>query len=47
MKEKVSESNTQYVSEAGDVETWKGKIDHNQVDTNMKEVIEYLESLKK
>ena len=47
MKEKVSESNTQYVSEAGDVETWKGKIDHDQVDTNMKEVIEYLESLKK
>ena len=47
MKEKVSETNNQYVSEAGDVETWKGKINHNQIDTNMKEVIEYLESLKK
>ena len=47
MKEKVSETNNQYVSEAGDVETWKGKIDHDQVDTNMQEVIEYLESLKK
>ena len=47
MKEKVSETNNQYVSEAGDVETWKGKINHDQIDTNMKEVIEYLESLKK
>ena len=47
MKEKVSETNNQYVSEAGDVETWKGKINHDQVDTNMQEVIEYLESLKK
>ena len=47
MKEKVSETNNQYVSEAGDVETWKGKINHAQIDTNMKEVIEYLESLKK
>ena len=47
MKEKVNETNNQYVSEAGDVETWKGKIDHDQVDTNMQEVIEYLESLKK
>ena len=47
MKEKVNETNNQYVSEAGDVETWKGKINHDQIDTNMKEVIEYLESLKK
>ena len=47
MKEKISESNTQYVSEAGDVETWKGKIDKDKVDANMEEVIDYLESLKK
>jgi hypothetical protein len=47
MKEKVNESNNQYVSEAGDVETWRGKINKEQLDTNMKEVIEYLESLKK
>jgi len=47
MKEKVNESNNQYVSEAGDVETWKGKINKEQLDTNMEEVIEYLESLKK
>ena len=47
MKEKVNESNNQYVSEAGDVETWRGKINKEQLDTNMNEVIEYLESLKK
>ena len=47
MKEQVNESNNQYVSEAGDVETWKGKINKEQLDTNMEEVIEYLESLKK
>mgnify|MGYP001220792607 FL=1 len=46
MKEKVAESNSQYVSEAGDVETWKGKIDHAKVEDNMNEVIEYLESQK-
>ena len=47
MKEKVSESNNQYVSEAGDVETWKGKINHAKVEENLKEVVEYLESQKK
>ena len=47
MKEKVSESNNQYVSEAGDVETWRGKINKEQLDANMEEVIEYLKSLKK
>ena len=47
MQEKVSESNNQYVSEAGDVETWRGKINKEQLDANMEEVIEYLKSLKK
>ena len=47
MKEKVSETNNQYVSEAGDVETWKGKINHAKVEENLKEVVEYLESQKK
>ena len=46
VKDKMSESNNQYVSEAGDVENWKGKINEEKVDEHLANVIEYLEGLK-
>ena len=46
VKDKMSESNNQYVSEAGDVENWKGKINEEKVQENIDAVIEYLEGLK-
>jgi hypothetical protein len=47
VKDRLSESNNNYISEAGHKETWKGKIDEERVDQHLSEVIEYLESLKK
>jgi hypothetical protein len=44
--EKLSESNSGYVSEAGDVETWVGKLNQEKVDDHVASVIEYLNSLK-
>jgi len=43
----MSESNNNYISEAGHKETWKGKIDEKRVEDHLSQVIEYLESLKK
>jgi hypothetical protein len=43
---KLSESNNSFISEAGDVEKWDGKINKELVDKNVKEVVEYLEGLK-
>jgi|TARA_R100000231_G_scaffold109094_1_gene80704 hypothetical protein len=47
VKDRLSESNNNFISEAGDKETWKGKIDEKRVDEHLSQVIEYLESLKK
>ena len=47
VKDRLSESNNNFISEAGDKETWKGKIDEKRVDDHLSQVIEYLESLKK
>jgi len=47
VEEKVNESNNGFVSEAGDVEQWKGKVNKEMVAKNVDEVITYLESLKK
>ena len=44
--EKLSEGNSGYVSEAGDVETWVGKVNQERVDDHVSSVIEYLNSLK-
>jgi hypothetical protein len=44
--EKLSESNSGYVSEAGDVETWIGKLNQDKVDNHIASVVEYLNSLK-
>lgn len=46
VEEKMSESNNSFISEAGDVEKWDGKINKKLVDKNIKEVVEYLNSLK-
>ncbi len=46
VKEKLNESNDGFVSEAGDVERWVGKLNPEKVDDHLKEVVEYLESLK-
>jgi len=45
VEEKVNESNNSFVSEAGDVENWKGKVNKEMVAKNVDEVVEYLESL--
>ena len=47
MKNKLNESNTSFITEAGDIEKWVGGIDKERAEQSMKEVIEYLENLKK
>ena len=47
VKERLSESNDSFMSEAGDKETWKGKIDTDRVEESVNEIISQLESLKK
>ena len=47
VEDKLLESNSSHVSEAGDVERWVGKVNKEKVDENIKNVVEYLESLKK
>lgn len=44
--DKMLEGNTGFISEAGDVEKWSGKVNEELVEKNIKEVTEYLESLK-
>lgn len=47
VKEKLSESNSSFISEDGDVENWTGKINQDLVDKNVEGVVTYLESLKR
>ena len=47
MEYKLSEKNNSFITEAGDIEKWVGGIDKNRAEQSMKEVIEYLENLKK
>ena len=44
--EEISESNTSYVTEAGDVERWVGSSKQKLLE-NKEETIKYLQSLKK
>jgi hypothetical protein len=46
MDEEISESNTSYVTEAGDVERWVGSSKQKLLE-NKEETIKYLQSLKK
>ena len=47
VKDKLQETNNSFISEAGDKETWKGKVNKERVEENVKDVVAYLESLKK
>jgi len=47
VEDKMNESNDGFVSEQGDKERWKGKMDESRVDEHVEAVIDYLESLKK
>jgi len=47
VEDKMNESNDGFVSEQGDKERWKGKMDKSRVDEHVEAVIDYLESLKK
>ena len=47
VEDKLNESNDGFISEQGDKERWKGKMDNSRVDEHVSSVIEYLESLKK
>ena len=47
MKMKMSESNNGFVTEAGEVEKWKGGINKERAEEALREGIEYLKSLKK
>ena len=46
VKEKLEEGNDSFVSESGEVERWVGKVNKGKVEEHVKDVIEYLESLK-
>ena len=46
IKEKLEESNNSFISEDGDMEKWVGKVDKDKVEQYVKEVEEYLTSLK-
>ena len=46
MKDKMKESNANFVTEAGDVENWKGGLSKEQIEKELQEGIEFLEGLK-
>ena len=46
MEDKMKESNANYVTEAGDVESWKGGISKEQLEKDLQEGIEFLENMK-
>ena len=47
VNEKMNESNEGFISEAGDIERWKGKANKEKVADGINEVVQYLESLRK
>ena len=46
MKDRMKESNANYVTEAGDVENWKGGMSKEQIEKDLREGMEFLEGLK-
>jgi hypothetical protein len=46
VKDRLSTTNDNFISEAGHKETWKGKIDEERVNEHLSEVVDYLESFK-
>jgi hypothetical protein len=47
IKESINESNNNFVTEQGDVESWVGGFDKEKILVDMEKGIKYLESLKK
>jgi len=46
VQDRIKESNQNYVTEAGDVENWKGGISKEQLEQELQEGIEFLENMK-
>ena len=46
MQDRIKESNNNYVTEAGDVESWRGGISKEQLKQELQEGIEFFEKLK-
>jgi len=46
METRMKESNNNFITEAGDVESWRGGISKDQIAKELKEGIEFLEELK-
>ena len=47
VEEKLSESNSSFISEVGDGVNWTGQINRELVDKSVEETVKYLESLKR
>jgi len=47
MNMKMNESNSGFVTEAGEVEKWDGGVNKERAEEALREGIEYLKSLKK
>ena len=46
MKDRMSETNANYVTEAGDVENWKGGLSQEDLEKELQEGLEFLERMK-
>ena len=46
MEDSLKESNNSYVTEAGDVEDWKGGLSKEKLEKNLQEGLEFLKNLK-
>ena len=46
MQDRIKESNNSFVTEAGDVENWKGGVSKEQLEKELQEGIEFLENMK-
>jgi len=46
MKDRMKESNANFVTEAGDVENWKGGVSKEQIEKELQEGLEFLENMK-
>ena len=46
MQDRMSETNANYVTEAGDVENWKGGLSQEELEQELQEGLEFLERMK-
>tara|TARA_B100000497_G_C7279635_1_gene193947 strand:- start:253 stop:489 length:237 start_codon:yes stop_codon:yes gene_type:complete len=47
LEDALTQSNQGYVSEAGDIQNWKGGVNRELAEKNLEETVKYLKSLKK